>query len=481
MCTLGGIASINGLPVSSKIEVLQAIINRLDLRGRDAFGCFVMTRDGTCYKETDSDKNVITEMVSSLYDKGVLAVVATGRAIPASERVFGDIHIERDTQPFFDRNNGWVVSHNGIIANDNILCDRYSLRRVGGSPVDTAIMPDLLGLRGAKQAIEDLEGSFALAMLNTKDKQMVFATNFMPLYIKKADNAIMWGSMDIMLPEGAQQLPYYSVMTARDGKVGTYSLPNRLDSKKVVVVCSGGLDSVTTLFLYKALGYDVTMLHFNYGQAAEEVEDFSTGYISKYYGIDRYVIDARGLIHQISTSSPILGSRPRGERHWDMETTYSYVGARNLIFTSIAMSLAERLGAGKVALGLNIDDSTYPDNNLTYINEISKVGSLSLNWNNRVEVRAPLVNLTKKEIIEVAIAVGSPLHLQVSCYYPKLINGKIYNCGKCGCDKLREYSFKALRLKDPIPYLGSISWDGCDEIPTTGSSDKIPYLEYLRL
>lgn len=151
----------------------------------------------------------------------------------------------------------------------------------------------------------------------------------------------------------------------------------------------------------------------------------------------------------------------------------SYVGARNLVFSSIAMSIAESVGAATVALGLNIDDSSYPDNNVTFLDELTDVGSVALNWHKRVRIRAPFVHLTKKEILEVALAIGAPLDLHASCYYPEFEGDGLAYCGACGCDKLREFSFRALGLIDPVPYRGIRDWSGCQDV-----NDARP--DYLR-
>lgn len=479
MCTIAGFCKTKGKCISW--EDIERVISNIDVRGRDAFSCVYKEyhEDGFTRIVSESKEVILNSIkVAPLQDIQMMFLV--GRAIPASERVSGDISLLRDSQPFFSDNT--IISHNGTIANDEKLSELFSIRRK--SPVDTSILPDLVDKIGFERAVREINGSFAIAAYTGIGSKCVWlTTNFMPLIMKKEEGVIWWAS-DEKLLNGGTQIPYYSVMkiSVATLNIEESSLPNNLSTNNVVVVCSGGLDSTTTASLYDFLGYDVTLLHFRYGQTAQKAEDYATTLIAEELGVDKYVIDATGILTQISRASPLLGNKEKGERHWDMESTYSYVGARNLIFASMAMSLAEKLGAGIVALGLNLDDSTYPDNNVTFIKELTKLGSLALDWNNRVSIKAPLVNLTKKEIIEVGQAVGTPFHLQVSCYYPTIEDGKIVNCGNCGCDKLREYSFKALKLVDPINYKTPPSWDGCRPYERNMSTERhVPYMEYLLL
>ena len=476
MCTIAGFLKTEKGPLPA--HRIQRLLEGIDIRGRDAFGC-VYLLDGNFIRLTTNTKEELLLHVKALPLNAVDGLWVTARAIPASERVAGRIEILRDTQPFC--NNRFVVSHNGIIANDKELSERYQINRV--SPVDTSIIPELLSQIGSDVCIEDiLQGSFAMCVYDKVLNRLHLTTNFMPLKVDyvEEESCIWWASDESLLFRG-KQLDYYTTLSCSGKKkrMEYRKHHNNLDEKKVLVVCSGGLDSTTTAALYKAIGYDVSLLHIRYGQEAEKAEEIATANIATYMHVDRYVLEAAVLLKQIGCASPLLGDVDRGERHWDMESTYSYVGARNLIFASMGLSLAEKLGIGVVSLGLNIDDSSYPDNNVTFVDELDKVAKVSLNWNNQIRVTAPFVHLTKKEIIEVGVEVDSPFHLQVSCYYPEIVGKDIVNCGACGCDKLREYSFKALGLIDPVKYKQEPSWDSC--VNTINQKGGIPYFSYLRI
>jgi 7-cyano-7-deazaguanine synthase len=476
MCTIAGFLKTEKGPIPARR--IQRLLEGIDIRGRDAFAC-VYLLNGNFVKITTSTKEELTLHIKALLLYDVDGLWVTARAIPASERVGGKIDIVRDTQPFY--NDRFVVSHNGIIANDKKLSETYQINRV--SPVDTSIVPDLLSRIGDNILVEDiLQGSFAMCIYDRVLNKLQLITNFMPLKVDyvEEENCIWWASDESLLFDG-KQLDYYTTLSldTKKKEVRYRKHHNNLDEKKVLVICSGGLDSTTTAALYKTLGYDVSLLHISYGQKAEKAEDAATANIAVYMDVNRYVLEASDILRQIGCASPLLGTLDKGDRHWDMESTYSYVGARNLIFASMGLSLAEKLGIGIVSLGLNIDDSSYPDNNITFIDEMDRIAKVSLNWNNQVRVTAPFVHLTKKEIIEVGIEVDSPFHLQVSCYYPEIVGKNIVNCGTCGCDKLREYSFKALGLIDPVKYRQEPDWDQC--VQSMSKKGTIPYLSYLHM
>ena len=207
---------------------------------------------------------------------------------------------------------------------------------------------------------------------------------------------------------------------------------------------------MTTARLYQVLGYDVTLVHFRYAQHAESVESWAVRQVSERLNLPLIELPVRELFDQ-TVPSVLRNAMQQFGRLWDMESTYSYVGARNLIFAAITMGVAEKIGAGRIALGLNLDDSVYPDNNITFLRALEETAYFSLDWNKWVLVRAPFVHLTKKEIIKVGMYVGTPFELHVSCYYPKLVDGRVVYCGRCGCCGLREFSWRALRIVDPVP------------------------------
>lgn len=490
MCTLLGRYGIN----PALIE--PSFLDHIDRRGRDRFALASISPANERLRMFD--KSVFITEASNIVTKTFLAV---GRAIPATER--HSVSLE-DTQPF--ENDEWIVSHNGIIANDNELEREYKLNR--RSKVDTAILPPLLSKMGGDvvKVTSLLKGSFALALYDKIKDELWLCTNFMPLYTNEDYSIeVRWSSLPIPGYTTKEVEPYTILHFKKKNDkdpllnkitVEEYRMPNTLDTNKVTVVCSGGMDSVTALRLYQVLGYDVTLLHFKYGQAAEKVEDYVTHKLSEMFGIPRIVLDVKSIFkHMRSVLTNCKKMTNSSARLFDAESTFSYVKARNLIFASIAFGLTEEIGGGKVVVSANLDDATYPDNGVPFFYKLNEVAKVALNWNSQMEFKAPFIHLTKKELIEIGITIGVPYQWTASCYYPKLDRQKyIVYCGTCGCDKLREESFRALGYVDPVKYAVKKDWGNC--IPLTENSlwmsrcgskelrlslQEIPYAKFLEL
>lgn len=471
MCTLGGYFIYKK---NSKIntQLLKDILIHINLRGRDAFGIY----NTYIKKKVFSSHNEMYSFVMlNFFNWDNLFLIA--RAIPATERK-ETFSLERDTQPFVYKN--CISTHNGLISNDKFLRQKYQLKTE--SNVDSSILPVIFTKFGVVDSLSTLiDGSFAIASL--KEDSLYLATNFMPLYYYVEDGIVYWFSDPIVFTKNNlfyQKVPYYYCLSFNKNSESEniYFIGNRndLDKKKVAVICSGGLDSVTTLFLYKYLGYDVSLIHFKYGQQAEEVEDFITTKISKEYNIPKFTFDVKDFFQKYTVPSVLLNNKKIDfNRLYDAESTYSYVGCRNAFFTLMTMSFCEKMKIGNIALGLNLDDSVYPDNNITYLREFTELSKVSMDVNHFVNIEAPFVHLTKKEIIEIALSINAPLHLNVSCYYPKLVNGEVVACGKCGCDMLRVESFKSLGIKDPIKYAIEQDWK-IFEVPKKKIDDYLNYL-----
>lgn len=488
MCTLlGGIVKL-----SRKLSgMMDEILSMIKLRGQDAFGGVVVNvarREVAGAKVVEDNHKEFVEYMQRLLrylstDRGwsgdrIVALQMVARAIPASEVATGGaVNLGRDTQPFM--NDRFVVSHNGIIANDKELRERFNIQV--DSRVDTAVLPDVIKEIGVGVWLfEVLKGSYALAIYDALQSRLHLLTNFMPLYwyMSYDGKVVLYASdPEILKPfalkyEGEKFLgknifavePYSIVTFKVNGKKIVLEkeekAENKLDPRAVVVICSGGLDSVTTARLYQVLGFKVTLIHFRYAQRAETVESWAVRQVAERFGLPLVELPVAELF-DYTVPSVLRGMMADKERLWDMESTFSYVGARNLIFAALTMGVAEKLNAGRVAMGLNLDDSVYPDNNVTFLRALESVSKFALDWNKWCFVRAPFVHLTKKEIIKLGFYVGTPFDLHVSCYYPEMQDGKIIYCGSCGCCGLREYSWRALRVIDPIQYKGGKSWEGC--------------------
>jgi len=482
VCTLGGFYKLD---TSANINVknIEQILLTLDARGRDAFG-IISFNDETLVKSIESEKPTRVNLQYNL--------LMAARAIPAAERIYDNLGEDaKNTQPFY--NERFIVAHNGLIANDQDLRTKFKIQTEGD--VDTSILPELFSQVGVVAGVSLLQGSFALTVVDRKSKDLYLITNFMPLSYKLEGNVVYWASLPPKEDLTWLRVPSYSILKFTSaGLVNVIKLPNLLNTNKVLVVCSGGLDSVTTAVLYKKLGFDTSILFFDYGQRALDAEDWSTSKLAEEFELTKYKINTRDLFAQYTTSSLLLGNKDSDvNRQFDMESTLSYVGARNTIFATLAMGLAEKYSIGRIAFGLNLDDSTYPDNNITWLKDLENLSHSALDWNHYMKIRAPFVNMTKKEIIDVGVYIGSPFDYQISCYYPVWDekSQSYINCGKCGCDKLREYSFKGANYKDPVKYANpEINFDAFRSLPDIWSQnrkkklldkDDIPYFRYLYL
>ncbi len=222
--------------------------------------------------------------------------------------------------------------------------------------------------------------------------------------------------------------------------------------RKAVVLLSGGLDSSTTLGIADDEGYQTHALTFVYGQKHDrEIE--SAKKLAGYYEAEEHKIIEIPL-EEISRSSllkegeeiPDISDENIGE-----EIPSTYVPARNIILLSFALSYAESIEAEAVFIGANaVDYSGYPDCRPEFYDAFQKAaeeGTKTGVEGEPVEIRYPLIELTKAEIIQKADELGVPLKYTWSCY-----KGGKKACGTCDSCKLRLKGFREAGLEDPIEY-----------------------------
>ena len=227
-------------------------------------------------------------------------------------------------------------------------------------------------------------------------------------------------------------------------------------NKKCVVLLSGGIDSCVSCAIAKKEGYRIWALTFDYGQRhRKEIEHAKK--IAKFFKIKEHLIlkiDLRKIGGSALTSDSIKVPKKRSLKEITKKIPPTYVPARNTIFLSFALSLAEKISAESIFIGANcIDFSGYPDCRPQYFKvfeELIKVGTKKGVEGYPIKIRTPLINLTKAEIIKKGIELKAPLELTWSCY-----EGKRFACGECDACKLRLKGFKEAGLKDPIKYAKS--------------------------
>jgi 7-cyano-7-deazaguanine synthase len=220
-----------------------------------------------------------------------------------------------------------------------------------------------------------------------------------------------------------------------------------------VLLLSGGLDSATVLALAKREGREVHALSFVYGQR-HEVE----------LGAARRVAGAVGVVEHIVFPIDLRlfgGSALTGDIDVPKDAVgaagipVTYVPARNTIFLAVALGLAEARGAGEIWIGVNaVDFSGYPDCRPEYIDAFQRVivtGTRSGVERGEPRIVAPLVHMTKADIIRSGVELGVDYSLTHSCYDPDR-EGRA--CGHCDSCILRRKGFEEAGVADPTRYAG---------------------------
>lgn len=220
--------------------------------------------------------------------------------------------------------------------------------------------------------------------------------------------------------------------------------------QKAVVLVSGGLDSSTVLAMALEQGYECYTLSFDYGQrhrseleAAARVSKLMQVVEHKVVTLDLAAIGGSALT---DTDIAVPESETEG-------IPVTYVPARNTVFLSIALGWAEVLGAGKIFLGVNaVDYSGYPDCRPEFIARFEAMANVATRAGvegQSLEIIAPLINMTKAEIICCGLALGVDYSQTVSCYQASLDG---LACGKCDSCRLRAQGFAQAAVDDSTRY-----------------------------
>ena len=227
--------------------------------------------------------------------------------------------------------------------------------------------------------------------------------------------------------------------------------------KKAVVLLSGGLDSATVLAEAKAQGFSVYALTVVYGQR-HVVEREAARAVGNALGATRHLELEVNL--QVFGGSSLVGDgeipkdRPDAEISAGIPSTY--VPARNTVMLSLALAWAEALGAFDLFVGVNcIDYSGYPDCRPEYLEAFETLANLAtragVEGTGRFRVHAPLLHMTKEQIITRGRELHVDYGLTHSCYDP---TPEGLSCGRCDSCTLRLAAFEKLGLEDPLVYAG---------------------------
>lgn len=222
-----------------------------------------------------------------------------------------------------------------------------------------------------------------------------------------------------------------------------------------VVLLSGGLDSATVLAGAVAEGFECHALSFRYGQR-HSVELDAAALVAQRLGAARHVVVDLDLsaIGGSALTDDIEVPKHDSVDQLDPGVPVTYVPARNTVFLAVALGMAEVLGSTDIFIGVNaVDYSGYPDCRPEFIDAFRALADVataaSAEGGARMRVHAPLMELSKAEIVTLGTRLGVDYSLTVSCYDP---DGEGRACGRCDSCLLRRQGFEGAGLVDPTHY-----------------------------
>jgi 7-cyano-7-deazaguanine synthase len=222
-----------------------------------------------------------------------------------------------------------------------------------------------------------------------------------------------------------------------------------------VILLSGGMDSATTAAIALSLGFNVHALTFRYGQR-HAIELEAARRVASHLGIQRHIvldIDLRSFGGSALTSElEVPKDTPMEQIGQRIPVTY--VPARNTIFLAFALGWAEVLGASDIFIGANaMDYSGYPDCRPEYIQAFQRMANLAtragVEKGRRLTIHTPLIELSKREIVERGLALGVDYAITLTCSDPAPDGAA---CGRCEACLIRLKGFREAGMDDPAPY-----------------------------
>jgi 7-cyano-7-deazaguanine synthase len=224
---------------------------------------------------------------------------------------------------------------------------------------------------------------------------------------------------------------------------------------KAIVLLSGGLDSTTVLAIALDQNYEIIALSFNYGQR-HDYEIVCAKDVAEHFNIQNHHIMNidLGSIGGSALTADLDVPKDRDLDEINSEIPITYVPARNTIFLSYALALAEVERTFNIFIGVNaLDYSGYPDCRPEYIEAFQKMGRLAtksgIKEKEQLQIHTPLIEMTKSEIIQAGTALGVDYSITHSCYDPI---SKGNPCGRCDACQLRLKGFMEARTVDPLNY-----------------------------
>jgi 7-cyano-7-deazaguanine synthase len=222
------------------------------------------------------------------------------------------------------------------------------------------------------------------------------------------------------------------------------------ERRKAVVLLSGGLDSYTAAAVAKRDGYELYALTVRYGQVHVREIDAARR-VAQALGVARHVELDVDLATFGGSSLVGEGEIPQGRALDSASIPSTYVPARNTVFLSLALAWAEVTGAEAIVIGVNsLDDSGYPDCRPEYLEAFERMAALATKAGvegRPLRILAPLLHLSKADIVRLGVDLTLDYGLTHSCYRP---TGDGRACGRCDSCRLRAKGFAEAGVPDPV-------------------------------
>jgi 7-cyano-7-deazaguanine synthase len=222
--------------------------------------------------------------------------------------------------------------------------------------------------------------------------------------------------------------------------------------KKAIILISGGMDSAVCAGIARQEGYEIYGLHINYGQRTEKRELKAFNNICDYYKAnDRLIVD---ISHLVTIGGSSLTDKNMQVTKADLsnsEIPSSYVPFRNANILAIATSWAEVINAEAIFIGAMEEDSSgYPDCRKIFFKSFQETINTGTKPDTKINIKTPIIDMAKKDIIVLGNEIEVPFHLTWSCY-----QNEDEACGDCDSCALRLRGFSAANVTDPIKYVNN--------------------------
>lgn len=457
---------IFGLIGHDSFRAVQELIEANTRRGRDGFGMLIMSDDDYHHvKVPGQSVEVIDLQLAGDLDmlRDECTVLGNCRAEPTTEIV--PVATMTDQQPYTV--GDWSIVHNGTIANDKQLLEKYDL--TSPTRIDSWVIAALLdkwndqhltSVDLLKRVVDELVGSYAIIAWNSRQSDLLFyATNYRPLYFADRGSTVHLSS--VKLDPSDQLVQPYSYGTLHGLGIDTYPLGAEAwthAEPRTLVVLSGGLDSTCVAAMLKQQGHEIELLHFDYSCRATGPEREAVVAIAEELDAPLHVIktDIFKTIGNSRLMDHSLNRIDNGEA--GAEQAIEWVPARNIILSSIAIGIAEAGKFDHIALGINLEESGggYTDNVLDLYDGLNGLMQWMIGVNKRLSFISPVGHLMKHEIVAEGIRARAPFVLTWSCYNAIAVqeaSGQWVHCGKCGPCFMRRTAFERNGLVDPVRYL----------------------------